>query len=176
MDEDVITTRCFTLPRSAYERYVAALWLKRRWWIVVVPVVAAGAAAVALGDIRWLIVALMYLCIIVPGIVSMAYFKYLLTPEARLSALPKSLEIIPGTVIKIHYSLPEHLSRVEVEGDDDEKYWLPADEAIKWDSVLAIKISGSNYAIELKPQPHPRFLLVPRKVLSRQLPFELLSI
>lgn len=175
MSEDFITTQNFTLPRSAYERYVAALWLKRRWWIVVAPVAAAGIAALVLGDIRWLIVALMYICIIVPGIVSMAYFKYLLTPEARLSALPKELEIIPNKDIKIHYSLPEHLALAEKEDEEGEKYWLPADETISWDSVLSIKISGSNYAIELKPEPHPRFLLVPRKVLSRQLPFELLS-
>lgn len=175
MDDNIITTTRFTLPRSAYERYVAALWLRRRWWIIVVPVTGAAVTAAILGDIRWLIVALMYICIVIPGIVSMAYFRYLLTPEARLSALPKELEIVPGEYIKVSYSLPGRLVGRENDEAGDVRYWLPADETIGWECVESIKVSGSNYAVELRPQPHPRFLLIPRRSLSRQLPFEFIT-
>ncbi len=180
-----ITTERFRVPRRVYERYVATRWTARRWWIIVVPILAAGLASAVTADVRWLLVALIYLFIVSPGIVSIAYFKYLLTPEARLNALDKQLIICPGHSIDIIYSMPkeeeddEREPWVEIDPPGTETYdndaWLPPDETITWEHVQSVTISGSNYVFNLRSARWPRFIIVPRSVLSDPLPFDILS-
>ncbi len=150
------STEPFKLPRSVYERYVATRWLRSRgWWLVGMPIALAVGVAVATADLRWVLVALIYVFIIAPGIISMAYFRYLLTPQARLTALLKSLTVTPGESITVHY-----------EPTDDTELTLPPDETIPWSDVTAIRPVAGNIAIELRPAPHPRFIILPRKAVA----------
>ena len=147
-----IVTEPFRVPRRVYESYVARRWAARYWWTIAIPVAAAATAAALTGDVRWVLVSLMYLFIITPGIISMAYFRYLLTPAARLTALEKRLVIVPGREVRIEYVADEQSSRAS----------LPPNETMAWESVKDIRYSGRYYVIRLAPRPYPRFLLVPR--------------
>lgn len=169
----IIKSQPYKLPRSVYQRYVAACWMRRRWWLVAVPLTAAAVASAWLSDPRWLLVLLMYLFIVTPAILSMAYFTYLLTPEARLTALMKQVAIEPGRRLVITYERPR--PQDEPAGDTaTRKDRIPPDEEIDWSEIKGIKVSGGNYAFELRDKRWPRFLLVPRKALDSLLPSELL--
>lgn len=169
---DNISTKPFVLPRSVYERYVATRWLSTRWWLLGAPLAAALVAGFLLNDLRWLLVALIYLFIITPAILSFAYFKYLLTPEARLTALPKRLVIRPEHSIRIEYLPPSALYEEERASDDsadnDETVaWLPPAEEIRWSEISSTRPWGQYLVVELKSVSWPRFLLVPRRLLRR---------
>lgn len=159
-----LATQPFKLPRSAYERYVAARWLRSRgWWIIGVPIAAAAGVGIATSDLRWIFIALIYIFIIAPGIIAMAYFRYLLTPEARLTALLKRLTITPGKCISVHYETAPDDADVDA---DATAAPLPPDETLPWEDVTAIRSTGRYFVIEMRPTPYPKFIIIPRQAID----------
>lgn len=173
-----IVTSSFKLPRRVYERFVAMRWMRRRWWVIAVPIAALVAVWLATADLRWLLVALMYLFIITPGVLTFAYFSYLLNPAARLTALNKRITILPFERITITYLLDDEQSGDEPSAREPEPAMGRQEsaprppEVIPWSDVTAAKAGGGMLVIELRPVPYPRFLLIPLKAIDGELPEE----
>lgn len=94
-----IATGVFRDTPGRYVRRVMAMWLGRWWWTMAVPV--AVAAALSAVNAVWLFVALMILCLLVPGIIAMVYYNYALTPQA-ISALADKTVALSARGITVH--------------------------------------------------------------------------
>lgn len=107
-------------------------------------------AGVALGiflDIRWLIVAFMVLCIVIPALVAFIYFWYALKPLCSFNILPHTLRSTPdGIEVRIRVNAPiskEDSSKKSVEQEED-----PADK--------------SKAQVKEGKEPEYRTILIPR--------------
>lgn len=74
-----------------YARHVLSRIVGHYWMWLALPLVVC----ILLGVLRWewLVVALMYVFIIIPMLMPLAYYWCMLTPETRWSLLPKTVEI-----------------------------------------------------------------------------------
>ncbi len=81
--------------------------LMRYRWSVITPIILAitglVAASALTADIRYILVALMIIFIVIPGLLSLAYFYVALTPTAALCVLPQHLVVLPGRSITVIY-------------------------------------------------------------------------
>ncbi|MBD5369456.1 MAG: hypothetical protein HDR83_09385 [Bacteroides sp.] len=93
----------FTSSPSAYLRYTMLVWMMSRGWLLFIPLFVSVALASVLGDIRWAIVAVAYMLVCVPMILTPVALKYILTPSARRQLALKSVEIDPDRNIAIRY-------------------------------------------------------------------------
>ena len=59
--------------------------------------------AAALGDLRWVVVAFMWLCVILPGIMANVALFAILSPDYRRAVLPRRVTLDSGPVLKIEY-------------------------------------------------------------------------
>ena len=69
------------------------LWLGRWWWILALPV----AVCLALSAVKpvWMFVALMIICLLVPGLLAMIYYAYAFSPQAVSSLADKTVSVSP---------------------------------------------------------------------------------
>ena len=73
-------------------RHLCSMFLADNWLWMVLPVAVCGMLAFFI-DVRFIIVALMVLFIVMPMVLSLLYFYYGLSPEARWSIMEKSATI-----------------------------------------------------------------------------------
>ncbi len=106
-------TEPFTTTSGDYMKCLLALWLPRYgWWLPVILAVFTG-IGVTIGDVRYLIIALIIIFVGCPMLMSRLYIYYMLTPEARRAVLRKQVEIIENRQLTLTY-LP-------VDEDDDHR-------------------------------------------------------
>lgn len=149
MTEDtVITTGEYTPPRAAYTRAAITGTLARLWWIIAIP--AAAAAIVAVSDIRWAFVALIWIFLVAPLIVANSYISRLLTPAARRAVMPQRAVISPGRGITIMYTDSEH---------------PVAPDFIPWSQISGIYPDGQNILVTSEGTGITS-LYIPREALS----------
>ncbi len=79
------------------------LWMATRGWVLFLPLIASVALAVALADVRWAIVALAYILVCVPMILTPIAFSYILKPAARRQLSMKTVDIAPDSSLTITY-------------------------------------------------------------------------
>lgn len=112
----------------------------RYGWFVAIPLLAALIVGLTV-DIRWFIIGLAMLFICIPMLLSMIYFYYMLTPEARRAVALKQVEFSQDSDIKIEY-----LNR----GNDDESVEITSVETIPWNEVRSVNRFGNHTLIRLK--------------------------
>lgn len=77
------------ISASSYGWYVIKEYLKNNsWWVILLIICTAIAS---LFDYKYILLAFMIILVVVPMIMSIVYFKYVLHPLARYSILPKSM-------------------------------------------------------------------------------------
>jgi len=81
-----------SIAANTYMRHLCLMFLVDNWLWMVLPVALCGVLAVWL-DVRFVIVALMVLLVAMPMLLSLLYFYYGFSPEARWSIMEKSVEI-----------------------------------------------------------------------------------
>lgn len=89
------TTTRFAMPSSLMARRLVAL---HGWpWIAALAVLALSAAlGAAGGDLRWLIVAFMVICLLAPMVMAFLYFHYGLRPGCVVNVLPHTCTLTPS--------------------------------------------------------------------------------
>ncbi len=82
-----MTTAQFNVTPSRLAASIMRLWLRDNWWtLAIAPAISLMLAA--MGDVRFLFVALILIFVVIPPVMFIIYFYYGMTPEARFSILP----------------------------------------------------------------------------------------
>lgn len=148
-------TEPFTTTSGDYMKCLLALWLPRYgWWLPVILAVFTG-IGVTIGDVRYLIIALIIIFVGCPMLMSRLYIYYMLTPEARRAVLRKQVEIIENRQLTLTY-LP-------VDEDDDHR--LPPPETIPWSEIKTILRIGA-FRVYILRTPRLSFILIPYSALK----------
>lgn len=86
-----LTTDVFRATPGSYVRRVMGMWCGRWWWTMALPIVVC--AALTLVEPMWLFVAMMILFLLVPGVMSLVYYRYALTTEAMTAIQEKTVTV-----------------------------------------------------------------------------------
>ena len=81
-----------SVSSGTYMRHLCTMFLADNWLWMVLPVALCGVLAVWI-DVRFVIVALMVLLVVLPMILSLLYFYYGFSPEARWSIMDKAVTL-----------------------------------------------------------------------------------
>lgn len=146
----MIITDEFSVPASAYARRASRLISSRALWIVLSA--AAICLAASFHDLRWALVALIFLLIVMPAVIANAYLSRLISPEASMLLLRKRMEITPGRQIDIIF-----LSDSE---DGREEGCTIRCETIGWNRIRRIVLSRPYLRFDLT-ESKAGFLLMP---------------
>ena len=92
MGADQVTIPDSQVTAGCYMRHLCALFLADNWLWMVAPLAVCTLLAMWI-DLRFIIVALMVLFIVLPMILSLLYFYYGFSPEARWSIMEKTAVI-----------------------------------------------------------------------------------
>lgn len=84
-------------------RALLADFCVRRRWLTVYPTIALLVVAAVLMDVRWAIVAFMWLCVILPGILANVALFAVLSPDYRRAVLPRRVTLDAGPQLRIEY-------------------------------------------------------------------------
>jgi hypothetical protein len=122
-------------------RKLCALFLADNWLWMVAPVAVCAVLAVWI-DVRFVIVALMVLFVLLPMILSLLYFYYGFSPEARWSIMEKAADVDPQgmTLNFTDERMKKHAIRW-----DDVRY------IIEKDDVVMLMLKGKRYTCLMFP-------------------------
>ena len=84
-----MTIESCSISSSTYMRHLCAMFLADNWLWMAAPIAVCAILALWI-DVRFIIVALMVLFIVLPMILSLLFFYYGLSPEARWSIMEKT--------------------------------------------------------------------------------------
>ncbi len=129
-----VTTGC-------YMRKLCTLFLADNWLWMVAPVAVCAVLAVWI-DVRFVIVALMVLFVVLPMILSLLYFYYGFSPEARWSIMEKTADVSPQglTLNFADERMKKHAIRW-----DDVRY------IVEKDDVVMLMLKGKRYTCLMFP-------------------------
>jgi hypothetical protein len=136
----MVTESC-KVTSGTYMRHLCALFLADNWLWMVAPVAICGILAVWL-DVRFIIVALMVLFVVLPMILSLLYFYYGFSPEARWSIMEKTAAFDAGGIT------------LDFTDERMKKHVIPWDNVrhiIEKDDVLMLMLSGRRYTCLMLP-------------------------
>lgn len=80
-------------------RVLMFTWIKRNWWWIAAPPVIALIVSAALHDLRFVLVALIWVFLVAPPVMIMVYFYHALSPEARYSIRWHTISITPDGIM-----------------------------------------------------------------------------
>ena len=83
----------FNITSGRYYKLLVQMYLHRVWWLYALPAVALVALCIALTDIRYLFLLLIYAFVVFPMAFTFALISYGLHPTNRYSILKKSAEV-----------------------------------------------------------------------------------
>jgi hypothetical protein len=117
------------------------LFLADNWLWMVAPVAVCAVLAVWI-DVRFVIVALMVLFVVLPMILSLLYFYYGFSPEARWSIMEKTADVSPQglTLNFADERMKKHAIRW-----DDVRY------IVEKDDVVMLMLKGKRYTCLMFP-------------------------
>ncbi len=95
------------------------IWMITRGWLLFIPLVIIVALAAGLKDVRWAIVAVTYLLVCVPMILTPVILSHILTPKARRQLALKSVRIDSQKNLTLTYfeKSPEDESLIETDSE-----------------------------------------------------------
>lgn len=134
------------ISSSEYIKRLFAIFMADNWaWFVVPTVVLAGLSAL---NIKFIILALMFVFIVVPMVLSLLYFNYALTDEARISISDKNIELnVEGIVFNLL--------------QDNVKPYCN-----KWESLKNVRFS--QWGIALQPAKRYRLIMIPASAFENE--------
>lgn len=152
-----VVTKTFTTTSGEYLTTLLSLWLPRYWWLPVIPPAFLAGLGAGLHDWRFMLTALMLVFIVIPMGLSFLYTYYLLTPEARHAIIPKKVEIVKGTGLRLIYE-PQPCEHAE-ENVADSVRTLP-DETVGTEMIREAKFTSSAVIYILRTS-RLQFIIVP---------------
>ena len=130
-----------SVSSSTYMRNLCAMFLADNWLWMVAPVALCGILAVWF-DVRFVIIALMVLFVALPMVLSLLYFYYGFSPEARWSIMEKRVTI---DAVGISLSFTDERMKTHVIRWDDVRY------IVEKDDVLLLMLKGKRYSCLMLP-------------------------
>ena len=130
-----------SVTAGCYMRKLCALFLADNWLWMVAPVAVCAVLAVWI-DVRFVIVALMVLFVVLPMILSLLYFYYGFSPEARWSIMEKTADVSPQD-ITLNFA-DERMKKHAIRWDDV-RY------IIEKDDVVMLMLKGKRYTCLMFP-------------------------
>lgn len=130
-----------SITAGCYMRKLCALFLADNWLWMVAPVAVCAVLAVWI-DVRFVIVALMVLFVVLPMILSLLYFYYGFSPEARWSIMEKTADVSPQG-ITLNFA-DERMKKHAIRWDDV-RY------IIEKDDVVMLMLKGKRYTCLMFP-------------------------
>lgn len=130
-----------SIPAGRYMRHLFSMFLTDNWLWMILPVAICAILAIWL-DVRFIIVALMVLFIAMPMILSLLYFYYGFSPEARWSIMEKTIAIEreSATLTFTDERMKQHAIR-----------WDDVREIIIKDDALLLMLKGKRYTCLMIP-------------------------
>lgn len=95
-----VATAPFRIAPSAYASVVVRQWLRRWWWLVALPPAASLTVAAVSGDVRYLLLAFVLICLVAPLALLFVYYYYALDPRASIN-LPLHTVACDGVALTI---------------------------------------------------------------------------
>lgn len=97
-----ITTKPFRISPSTYASAIMKQWASTWWWAVALLPLCSISAAFATADIRYLMLALVLVCLVIPPAMLFVYYYYALSEHARLN-IPLHSVACDGTDLTIDF-------------------------------------------------------------------------
>ncbi len=130
-----------SVTAGCYMRKLCALFLADNWLWMVAPVAVCAVLAVWI-DVRFVIVALMVLFVVLPMILSLLYFYYGFSPEARWSIMEKTADVSPQG-ITLNFA-DERMKKHAIR-------WNDVRYIIEKDDVVMLMLKGKRYTCLMFP-------------------------
>ncbi|MCM1450195.1 MAG: hypothetical protein NC082_07620 [Clostridiales bacterium] len=108
----MIKSETITISPATYARAAMSKLAARRWWIAVIPMTLFGIAS--FWDKAYIVAALIWLLMLLPPALMMAYYSYLLKPEAAAMSRPHHVIINPDRSITIQFDNPDEESDLSI--------------------------------------------------------------
>ena len=130
-----------SIPSGRYMRHLFLMFLADNWLWMVLPVAICAMLAIWI-DVRFIIVAFMVLFIAIPMILSLLYFYYGFSHEARWSIMEKTIAIDPegATLTFTDERMKQHVIR-----------WDDVREIIIKNDALLLMLKGKRYTCLMMP-------------------------
>lgn len=142
----ILTSRPFTVSAGKFIRSMVMWRLGRLWWLWLLPLTVASVMAYLSGDVRWIIVALMILLIVVPMIMSWAFFADGLTEEGVTYYFPRTVSVSSKEII-ITYLPKKSTSHEESEANEPSVIKPPKAKIIPAGDIVATIDMGKSFRI-----------------------------
>lgn len=130
-----------SVTSGSYMKQLCFMFLSDYWFWMILPVAVCGMLAYFI-DVRFVIVALMVLFIVLPMVLSLLYFYYGLSPEARWSIMEKTADI-DDKGITLNFT-DERMKKHVIPWDDVRSI-------IEKDDVLLLMLRGKRYTCLMLP-------------------------
>ena len=159
---DTTITSPFRIAPSVYAGAIMRLWLKRWWWTVAILPSLSIALAFYLSDIKYLLLAFVMICLVIPPLLLIIYYYYALDPRARVNIPPHTIECsnetITITFIADHQPIPESDSYTS---DEISTEAPPPPVTINLTNIYQLRHSNGYIIISLDKSHMAPFILIP---------------
>lgn len=146
------STDIYKIPASAYLKVEAWDFALRWAWVLLLPLVLFSVLAVS--DVRFIFLALIWVFIVLPMLLVMVYYYKLLSPEIHKSLLPQNCRCIKGNHIELTYF-----------NEDDEGELSHRDTVIiPWNELSDFGVTGKYFSMKRKGMKIHTLIPIPDKV------------
>ena len=157
-----VTTDPFRISPSAYAAAIMRQWLSIWWWAVAVLPVGAVIAALATADIRYLMLALVLTCLVIPPALLIVYYYYALDPRARINIPLHTVACDGSTLTLTPCQEPTENSECAESSRGAEPIRPSAiSETIPLASIFAVSRSGGTLRLSLDSTRPAPLLIIP---------------
>ena len=151
-----MTSEIYKISPSRLAATITRYWLADYWWtLVIAPAIALMVGA--MGDTRFLLVALILIFLVIPPAVFFIYFYYGLSPAARFSILPHRIEANDNGLTFTFY----HPDDTESENG----HTPTSTETIVWHDIKSVATDSETLTFRLGNGSYS-FILLPASALS----------
>lgn len=161
-----VTTDPFRISPSSYAAAIMRQWLSIWWWAVAVLPVGAVIAALATADIRYLMLALVLTCLVIPPALLIVYYYYALDPRARINIPLHTISFNGSTLTITPCPEPSGNSQSPESSESSEyseysKIPDPAPVTLPISAVFAVTRSGGTLRLSLDSTRPALLLIIP---------------
>ena len=152
MHDNAITTATFRISPASYAVIIMCRWLAIWWWAVAVLPLCSIAAAILMTDIRYLMLALVLVCLVIPPALLIVYYYYALDPKARVNIPPHSVGCDDHTLTISEYAAPQPDSDEEndnVDATPHTESTSPDDAPIAVSKIPLSSLYGMRHSLSL---------------------------
>ncbi len=141
-----------TLPHkvqpSRYALHLLRLWIRRNaWWAFGIPVTASLILAM-LVDLKFIYIAVILVCLILPHVFINVYWHHLLSDRTCRWLLPHTMTLVDGQIVT------EYISETDSDNTDGEQTTVRPTFSIATDSVNRCRLTEDEMILNISNDPY----------------------